>query len=51
MMVLPFVTALAAVLLAWRGRRGSAIAATLVTFLITLVLFRLHATDSLAIDL
>jgi len=51
MMILPFLTALAAILFAWRGRRGAAVAAVLLTFAVTLVLFRLHATDSLAIDL
>jgi hypothetical protein len=50
MMALPFVTLFAAVLCAFAGRRGAAIALWAVALALTLALFRLHATDILPLD-
>ena len=51
MMSIPFFTASLAMILGWRGARTGAIWCTLITVLATLVLFAMHATDPLAIDL
>lgn len=51
MMAVPFATALVAIYLAWTERRWPAIAVTLLTIAVILVLFRLHATDVLDLDL
>lgn len=51
MMAIPFFTAFAAIALAWGGRRVAAIVTLLVTIAVITVLFRLHATDVLNLDL
>jgi|GEM_PF-5499220 hypothetical protein len=49
MMALPFFFVLAAIGLAWRRRHGLAVGVGLAALLLTLGLFHLHATDSLAL--
>lgn len=51
MMSLPFFAAFAALLAGWKGRRGLAVACWALTLVILLLLFRLHATDSLGLSL
>lgn len=50
MMALPFVTAFAGLAFAWYGRRDWALGSGLAAIVIMLVLFRMHATDSLALS-
>ncbi|SHO63619.1 hypothetical protein SAMN02745172_01485 [Pseudoxanthobacter soli DSM 19599] len=51
MMSLPFFAQAAALLCVWAGRRNAAFALLVLSLIVTLVLFRLHATDPLAIVL
>ncbi|MCF3934735.1 DUF5993 family protein [Acuticoccus sp. M5D2P5] len=51
MMSIPFFTSALAVVLAWCGLRVGAIAMTLISVVVLLVLFRFHATDALDIAL
>jgi hypothetical protein len=51
MMSIPFFTAFAAIALAWFGQRIAAMVTLLVTIAVITVLFRLHATDVLNLDL
>ncbi len=50
MMALPFVIVFAGLAFAWYGRRGWALGSGLAAITLTLMLFRLHATDSLALS-
>jgi hypothetical protein len=50
MMALPFLIVFVGLVFAWRDRRGLALATGLAAIGVTLVLFRLHATDSLALS-
>lgn len=50
MMALPFLVAVTGLAFAWFGRRGWALASGLAAIAVTLMLFRLHATDSLALS-
>ena len=47
MMVLPFVALAVAFCLAWAGRRSAAIALWALSVGLMLLLFRIHATDTL----
>lgn len=51
MMSLPFFLQAASILCAWTGQRAAAVVLLLVSVAVTLVLFRLHANDPLAIVL
>ncbi|WP_413816496.1 DUF5993 family protein [Pigmentiphaga sp.] len=50
MMALPFATLFIGLLCAFRGRRGWAIGLWAATFALLMVLFHLHATDSLGLQ-
>ncbi len=50
-MILPFFTALIAVVLAWRGQRGLAIGGWLLTLIIFVAWMKFHMTDPLNISL
>lgn len=51
MMALPFFGVLLACILAWMNARLPAVWTVIATIVLTLVLFRFHATDALNIDL
>lgn len=51
MMTLPFFICALALWLSWRGHRLSALVVTLVAVVVVFALYRLHATDTLGIDL
>lgn len=51
MMSLPFFAQAIALGLVFAGRRGPALIVWALSIVVLLVLFKLHATDSLAIDL
>lgn len=50
MMALPFLIVFAGLAFAWYGRRGWALGSGVVAIAVTLLLFRMHATDSLALS-
>ncbi len=50
MMALPFLIVFAGLAFAWHGRRALALGSGVAAIAVTLVLFRLHATDSLALS-
>lgn len=50
MMAVPFLIAFAGIAFAWRGQRGWALGSGVAAVAVTLLLFRLHATDSLALS-
>jgi hypothetical protein len=50
MMALPFFIIFIGLAFAWRGHRGWALGSGLLAIATTLMLFRLHATDSLALS-
>ncbi|WP_394706017.1 DUF5993 family protein [uncultured Martelella sp.] len=50
-MTLPFFICAGALYSAWRGQRSVAVLLTVIAVLVLFVLFRLHATDVLDIDL
>tara|TARA_A100001391_G_scaffold44709_1_gene26103 strand:- start:318 stop:515 length:198 start_codon:yes stop_codon:yes gene_type:complete len=51
MMALPFFGILLACILAWMNARLPAVWTVIATIVLTLVLFRFHATDAINIDL
>ncbi|MCT8974893.1 MULTISPECIES: DUF5993 family protein [Microbaculum] len=51
MMALPFLVPFLALLAAWRGWRGAATGLWALSVVVLLVLFRLHASDAINIDL
>lgn len=50
MMALPFFIAFAGLAFAWHGQRGWALGSGVAAIAVTLILFRLHATDGLALS-
>ncbi|MCC5977718.1 MAG: hypothetical protein JJU21_06635 [Salinarimonas sp.] len=50
MMALPFLISFIGLAFAWGGHRGWALGSGLLAIATTLALFRLHATDSLALS-